>query len=176
MILPLNKTVVGYTSDSDSFRHIDINTQLEIPTGNHVGAFGYVRKNHTHEGIDLYGYENDLVFSMFDGTIVKTGWFTGEPSGSPWWMDTQFVMIETEHGIINYGEMALEGSRTVGDSVSAGDMIGRLKPVLKTDKGRPTTMLHMELYDRIIEPVEWNVGEPKPDGLLDPTVLFALSE
>jgi hypothetical protein len=145
--------------------------------GNHPGAFGVVRKNHIHEGIDLYCEPGTPVKAIEDGTVVGIYNFTGERAGSPWWNDTCCVMIEGASGVINYGELdddidiILPG---VGAQVKCGDVIGHVKTVLKHDKGLPMTMLHLERYvTGTKEPIkEWTLGTPQPKQLLNPTILI----
>jgi len=58
-----------------------------------------------------------------------------------------------------------------GAPVKYGGRIGRVKRVLKKDKGKPMAMLHLELYEPGYkgDPVGWLLGKRKPRGLLDPT-------
>ena len=145
--------------------------------GEHPGAFGKVRKNHIHEGIDLYCEPRTPVRAIEDGTIVGIYNFTGERAGSPWWNDTCCVMIEGASGVINYGELddsADINSVKVGDKVKCRDVIGHVKTVLKHDKGLPMTMLHLERYiTGTKEPIkEWTLGTPQPKQLLNPTILI----
>lgn len=64
-----NYKLVGYTSDDYSFNKLN-QFEVEIPIGNHPDSFGYKRKCHTHEGIDLYCQDNDEVISLTDGKII----------------------------------------------------------------------------------------------------------
>ena len=64
-----NYKLVGYTSDDYSFKKLNP-FEVQIPIGNHPGSFGYKRKCHTHEGIDLYCQDNDEVISLTDGKII----------------------------------------------------------------------------------------------------------
>ena len=59
-LFPLDMDVIGPTSDSMSFQKIDIHTDVEIPTEQHVGAFGVQRKHHVHNGVDLYCEPHEL--------------------------------------------------------------------------------------------------------------------
>lgn len=142
---------------------------LGLPTDQHPGSFGYVRTHHQHEGVDLYAPEGTPVFAVEAGKIVSILDFTGEKVGSPWWNDTQSVMIEGASGVVNLGELIALSSLKVGQYVQAGDLIGYLTPVLKKFKGRPQTMLHLELYQHgQREAMEWTQKE-KPKTLLNPT-------
>jgi murein DD-endopeptidase MepM/ murein hydrolase activator NlpD len=137
-----------------------------------LGQFGAVRKNHTHEGIDLYGENKDPVFAAEDGVVVGIEWFTGEkaPTPSPWWNNTQGILVEGESGVIVYGEILISEGIEIGSKIKRGQKIGELETVLLKDKGRPMTMLHLELYEKGTRKTgEWDHGLPKPEGLLDPT-------
>lgn len=164
---PLKKEF--YESKEEVFLD-DYSKKTTIPILPHKGAFGAERKWHMHEGIDLYTNPNDEVFSMEDGEIVKIELFTGGLD-SPWWNETHCVMVSGKSGIINYGEITPQPNLKVGQKISAGDLIGQVKTVLKKNKGRPMTMLHLELLSSP-EFAEWKVGQKKPDFLLDPTILL----
>lgn len=173
-VFPLPKRVVRITSDSESFRDVDYTTETEIPVLPHVGAFACRRKYHTHEGVDLYCPEGTPVYAIEDGVVVAIEDFTGPKAGSPWWNDTRAVMVEGESGVINYGEILEAPGIVVGKAVKAGDLIGFVKTVLRKDKGRPMSMLHLELYAHgIRQSFAWEPPDrPKPDWLLDPTPLL----
>ena len=49
---PIDLKYVGLTEDSDSFKNIDITKEVQLPIGNHCGAFGVERKHDVHAGID----------------------------------------------------------------------------------------------------------------------------
>jgi hypothetical protein len=56
--------------------------------------------------------------------------------------------------------------------LTAGQKLGAIKRVLRRDKGRPVSMLHLELY-RACTPEQhwspvWNLNDPIPTGLIDP--------
>ena len=162
------------TSDSNSFMTMKEN-ETGLPISPHVGAFGVKRRNHIHEGIDLYCPEGTLVKSVNDGIVVGIVGFTGEAVKSPWWEDTQAVLVKSDDGVIVYGEI-LPVYLHLRQKLKQGDVVGLVKRVLKKDKGRPMSMLHLELYKE--RPggslghhplVEWCVDELQPDNLLDPT-------
>jgi murein DD-endopeptidase MepM/ murein hydrolase activator NlpD len=137
-----------------------------------LGSFGYVRKFHTHEGIDLYGEQNESVFAVEDGIVVGIEWFTGEYTNpkTDWWNNTQGLLVEGESGVVVYGEILINKDIKIGNQINRGQKVGELETVLKKDKGRPMTMLHLELYEKGIKKTgEWDHGNPKPEGLLDPT-------
>lgn len=55
---------------------------------------------------------------------------------------------------------------TVGSEVPTGALVGTIATVLAKDKGRPTTMLHLELYQRGTRAfAEWAVDAAAPDGV-----------
>ena len=138
-----------------------------------VGQYGAVRKFDIHTGVDLYCEEDTPVIALETGTIVAIEDYTGSKAESPWWNDTQALLVESDSGVICYGEIEIHKHLKVGDTVSKGSVIGVVKRVLKKDKGRPTTMLHFELYTHgTTESVIWYLDKPKPENLLDPTDLL----
>jgi hypothetical protein len=146
----------------------------QIPQGDHPGAFAYKRKHHIHEGVDLYAPPTGLVHAISDGTIIAVYQFTGEQVGMPWWEDTYAMAIADHAGIWVYGEIQQPHAYKVGDSVRQGHYIAQLKQVLKVDKGRPMTMLHLERWKPYTAPHTflWQLDQPQPDFLLDPTPLL----
>lgn len=151
-------------------------THTEIPLRPHPGSFGYIRKNHIHEGVDLYCEPNDPVYAIEAGVVVNIFDFTGEKANppTPWWENTQGVVIQGENYTYNYGEILASSGLKIGDTVAEGQEIGVVKTVLKKNKGRPQTMLHLELYDKsIVRAIDsWELNTPHPLGLLDPTPLL----
>lgn len=153
------------TADSWSFQNCPSNIG-EIPVGSHVGAFAVQRKNHTHEGIDFYAPEGTAVFAVEHGIVVVVEPFTGPLAGSPWWCDTQCVLVEGVSGVVVYGEIAARV--VVGEEVQPGCLIGTVARVLPKNKGRPQDMLHLELHTHGTRSCsEWLHQRPKT--LLDPT-------
>ena len=141
-----------------------------LPMGNHPGAFGVQRTHHIHEGIDLYVPYQTPVQAVCDGVIRRIEWFTGEKAQSPWWRDTQAILIEDQHGGFNYGEITVNACWKVGQHVKQGDILGWVIPVLRHQKQRPIHMLHLERYLRgSNESVSWPIAQPQPSYLLDPT-------
>lgn len=148
-----------------------------IPTGDHPGAFGAIRKHDVHTGVDLYFKEDDdLSVRPFEaGTIVSMGYFTGAILNMPWWNDTHYVTILGKSGFILYGEINLSHKIRIGKWVDTDDLLGYIKPVLPQNKVRPDIphhsnyMLHVELYKEWRGWVVWELGQPKPEQLLDPT-------
>ncbi|MBI1328020.1 MAG: peptidoglycan DD-metalloendopeptidase family protein [Alphaproteobacteria bacterium] len=158
------------TEDSLSFKFMDAG-ETGLPTGNHhPGAYGYVRAKHTHEGIDLYCPDGTPVEAVEDGVVVAILDFTGPAAGSPWWRDTKAVMVEGKTGVVLYGEITPAANLTIGSAVKSGDRLGEVTQVLTKDKGRPMSMLHLELHEHgTSDAYEWKVGEDKPESLRDPT-------
>jgi murein DD-endopeptidase MepM/ murein hydrolase activator NlpD len=136
------------------------------------GKFGAVRKYDIHTGIDLYCEEHSKVFAIESGIVVNICNFTGEKAGSPWWENTQAVLIEGQSGVVLYGEVSTD--LNIGDKVKEGQIIGEVLRVLKKDKGLPMTMLHLELYKRGYrgDGEIWNLNENKPEMLLNPDILL----
>jgi len=146
-----------------------------IPIGDrHPGAFGFRRRKHVHEGVDLYCAENMVVHAMESGRVVAVIPFTGtiaEPP-SPWWNDTWAVLIEGVSGVVVYGE--IDGVRvSTGDVVEAGRPVGAVRRVMTKDNGRPLDMLHVELHQHgTRDAYEWKLEGERPSSLLDPTEML----
>jgi GNAT superfamily N-acetyltransferase len=137
------------------------------------GMFGAKRKYDFHTGLDLYCVEGTEVFALEDGEVKKVQPFTGVNAESDWWENTDYIGVLSESGYIVYGE--IESLVAEGQHVKEGDLIGKVKRVLKKDKGRPTCMLHLELYSQYVdEPVIWFENQSRPKFLKDPTSLFNL--
>lgn len=174
---PLNKEKVTITNDSNSYVGKDYTKETEIPIESHCGAFGVIRKFHTHEGIDLYCKTGDGVYAIENGEVILIEDFTGEKANPPsiWWNNTKAIHIKGESGIIVYGEvLEIEGLKE-GDIIRQGDLIAKVTPVLKKDKGRPMEMLHLELYDiRYGNQMAycWDKGLEKHEFLKNPTELI----
>lgn len=143
------------------------------------GTFGYARSTDIHTGVDLYCNPGTQVVAMEPGVVIAIEPFTGAKADSPWWNDTDSVMVQGASGrVICYGEISSDHvSVQVGQAVAAGDEIGVLHvPVLRKFKGRPTVMLHLEMYEGPSEAVWWPTGTPKPALLMDPTPLLDMFE
>jgi hypothetical protein len=148
--------------------------EIGLPLTPHPGAFAAQRRHHQHEGVDLYGSEDEPVYAMTDGVVVSVYKFTGESVGMPWWNETSAVAIEDDTGIWVYGELEPAEHLVPGYQLHQGQYVGCLRPVLKNDKGRPTTMLHLERWTKGSKPFtrNWLLGEPQPTDMLDPTPLL----
>jgi hypothetical protein len=110
---------------------------------------------------------------MEAGKVVAIEDFTGAAAGSPWWLDTKSVLVEGESGVVCYGEITPESDLRVGDSVVRGQQLGAVKMVLRKDKGRPRSMLHLELHrPGTTRTSPWMHGDPRPATLLDATELL----
>lgn len=158
--------------ESEGFLHHPQGT-TGVPVGDaHPGAFGFVRRNHVHEGVDLYVPIDTPVTTVEAGVVVAVIAFTGpsaEPP-SPWWHDTQAVLVEGESGVVVYGEVIAAKGVEVGTRIEAGGLVGRVTPVLKKEKGRPMTMLHLELHTHgVRDAFEWTEEGGRPESLRDPT-------
>lgn len=146
-----------------------------IPVGLHPGAFA-ARRHDIHTGVDLYCREGEVVLSVEDGIVVNVEPFTGPAAGSPWWNDTQAVLVEGASGVVGYGEVVPLPGLEVGCRVQRGEPIGRVAVVLKEGKerldipGHSRAMLHLELYrPGTRQSVAWGLDEGRPADLLDPT-------
>lgn len=189
---PIPEFKLVATADPESYRTMPWWPQMTtgVPRYNvhrdpllqHPGAFGTARKHDVHTGVDLYVPEHSWVHAVETGKIVRAGAFTGTRSmpPTPWWNDTSYLMVEGESGVVCYGEIHCswldsqlreQPDGFYGDTIEVGETIGMIFPVLKEDKGRPRSMLHLELYEHGYrgEPVDWALGAPRPAGLLDPT-------
>jgi phosphopantothenoylcysteine decarboxylase len=172
----------------DSLRwEFPLNECNGIPVGNHPGAFGFNRKQSHHTGVDLYvpmpvggnviGGHNGYVKAMENGDVVCVERFTGPQDATPWWNNTDCMVVRGRHTIC-YGEIDPYFGR--GQRVKQGQIIGEVIPVLPEGKERPDipghsrTMLHIELYtsDRNMASTSWGLDQPIHDYLLDPTPLL----
>lgn len=143
-----------------------------VPVPPHPGAFGAVRKHDIHTGVDLYAPEKAPVRAVEDGIVVAVLPFTGPEAESPWWLPTLAVLVSGRSGMVLYGEV-----RPIvrpGERIERGEQLGTVTRVLAT-KARPElpghlpSMLHLELYEKVMDPVWWRLGQPRPKGLQDPT-------
>lgn len=171
-MFPLKKRKV-YFNDSTEIATV-LSDVAEIPVGDHLGAFGVQRKNHIHEGVDIYCQQGDEVFAMECGEIVKIIPFTGQIAGSPWWNNTYCVVVKHKNFYANYGEIIPLDDLFVGQKLKEGNLIGYVTPVLKEDKGRPMSMLHLEMYKSETSLIDvptksWDLDQARPNGLLNPT-------
>lgn len=160
--------------DSTKFlpEKMDLEYDCMIPIHGHPGGFATARKNHIHEGVDLYANNGDRVYAMVTGKVVAViEHFTGPGCGMPWWNQTSALAIEDEKGVWIYGEIAVGVDIKVGQTITKGTDIGSVKQVLKEDKGRPMSMLHLERYTvGTTESVGiWELNAERPTNLLDPT-------
>jgi ubiquinone/menaquinone biosynthesis C-methylase UbiE len=121
----------------------------------------------THTGVDLYCDLGTEVFAVEGGKVVSVERFTGDAAGSPWWLETWAVLVEGASGVVVYGELE-KPSVAEGDHVVAGARVGKVARVLIKDKGRPMSMLHLELYAAGTTRTKWWRYE-RPADLVDPT-------
>lgn len=157
------------SGDSLSFKTMPAHaTALPLPP--HPGAFGAQRRHHTHEGVDMYCASGTPVAAVEDGIVVAVIAFTGPKAGSDWWHDTDAVLVEGASGVVLYGEITAAAGIALGAEVKRGARIGNVVTVLKEDKGRPLSMLHLELHAAgTREAYEWTEKTGRPESLRDPT-------
>jgi hypothetical protein len=149
--------------------------KYQIPIDQELGAFGVTRKHDVHTGVDLYCEEGTEVVAMECGVVISIEFFTGPSVNMPWWNDTKAIGVMGASGIINYGEVIPFSYLEVGDTVSEGDLLGWVTPVLKIDKGKvpSTSMLHVELYSSYDGNwCLWPVDAEQPENLLNPTEML----
>ena len=143
------------------------------------GRFGYRRRHDVHTGYDIYAPDGEPVYAIEDGIVTDVSHFTGEfttPVPMPWWENTMAIAIEGASGVILYGEI-YEPTLKVGDKVTEGQEIARIKRVLKKDKGLPMSMLHIELYEHGYRGdwTVWNLDGEQPKSLRNiETILLPL--
>jgi hypothetical protein len=129
-----------------------LHTCKGIPINQHPGAFGVQRKHERHTGVDLYCKNRDEVFALEDGIVVGIEKFTGEHDNSPWWNNTECILIAGGTGVICYGEITPYYRLEIGSKVFSSKIIGNVFQVLKDGKersdipGHSLSMLHIELY------------------------------
>lgn len=171
-LFPLNMRVVGTTADSFSFQAIEGGLEVEIPTPDHCGGFGFVRKHHIHEGTDLYAPDGKPVYACEAGLVTHVGPFTGVEAGSPWWESTHSITVQECFGnrqTTLYGEVSPAPGVQAGTRLKKGQLLGYVKQVLRENKGRPMAMLHLERYEAgtLGTCNEWPLNHPRPRGLED---------
>ena len=155
------------TTDPLSFQRMP-RMATGLPLGAHPGAFGVQRKHHTHEGVDLYAPQGTPVSTVEPGEVVAVRLFTGPALGHEWWLPTYGVWVAGPSGVVLYGEVAPHVKP--GQKVAAGEILGVVTRVLKKDKGRPMSMLHLELrVPGNTDDIEWLDHANRPAALLDPT-------
>lgn len=155
-----------------------------LPIGDHPGCFGYRRKREVHSGIDLYCVSGTEVFSLLAGQVVYVGPYTGLSMGSPWWKDTDCVIVKSNGIHIVYGELRPEARLARGQRVEIGQFLGWVSSVTEarpTILGHTGSMLHLEYWrgqetkvvlDQALAPIVWPLCDFRPAGLVDPTVLI----
>ena len=139
---PIPRYTLIETTDSNSFLQFNPD-QTGLPLPPHCGSFGIQRTHDVHTGIDLYCDEHTQVFAVESGRVIDVGIFTGEKVESPWWNETFYVSVLGNTGVVVYGE--IKPCVNIGDIVDESSVIGTVMQVLKRDKGRPRSMLHLEL-------------------------------
>ena len=158
--------VLKKTQDSESFKKMPAG-ETGLPLAPHPGAFGVTRKYHRHEGIDIYVPECTPVTTVEEGKVLDVRPFTGEQAGLPWWKDTYAVFVEGESGVVVYGEIAPHVQK--GQFLMKNELLGVVIKVLKKDKGRPMSMLHLELRAHgCVDEIYWT-SDTRHVDLRDPT-------
>jgi len=149
---------------------LPLNVEATLPEAGQPGAFGTQRSHSIHTGVDLYAPEGTSAVAVENGVVVRVETFTGPEVGTPWWLPTQAILVEGASGVVCYGELKVEHLKE-GDPIERGMLLGDVTPVLPVDRGNGTSMLHLELYEKGYRgpTVTWEIGAPKPEGLLDPT-------
>lgn len=167
---PLELAPLKITEDSNSFLRINLEKQVEIPTKYHFGAFGAMRRFDRHRGVDLYAPAGSKVTAVQSGIVKDIRPWTGTKANCDWWNDTDAISIEGSDGLIVYGEISVNPELKIGDEIKTGDFLGTVLQVLKKDKGRPISMLHLELRKPgFLKNIDKEWGLALPAGLLDPT-------
>lgn len=149
------------------------------------GQFRSIRAEDVHTGVDLYCELGTDVVAVEAGVVVAIEWFTGQhvrtTTGEPasWWNDTRVILVKGASGIVAYGEVTPVEDITIGSCVRAEQTIAVVDTaVLRSFKGRPMVMLHIELYSDLVPDKRswspshtawWEKGTPCPAHLLDPT-------
>lgn len=153
---------------------LPLKCKIRIPKSTEPGSFGFVRHHFIHPGVDLYCNDGEPVYAIEDGIIANYGPFTGIGKNTPWWEDTDYICIKGDSGKLLYGSIVINKKLLSQTHVKEGDLLGHVKRVIKVDRGRPTTMLHMELYNNKYSGTGefWNFGQPRPYGLEDATVIL----
>jgi murein DD-endopeptidase MepM/ murein hydrolase activator NlpD len=174
MKFPLPQIAVP-SRDSMGFQALDLSRRTPLPLAPHPGAFGARRANHMHEGVDLYAPEGERVSAIEAGAVVAIIEFTGPLAGSEWWLPTRALMAQGSRGVWVYGEIEPRDGLRVGDLVAEGEFLGEVRRVLRNDKGRPTSMLHVELRADAsdLSAACWALGAEPPSRQLDPTPALA---
>jgi len=141
-----------------------------------VCSFGAVRTHDVHTGVDLFCELGQEIVAVEDGVVIHIEGFTGPNADdpSPWWNDTDAILVKGATGVVTYGEV--KSLVKVGERVKQGQVIAVVEaPVLRSFKGRPMVMLHLELMAPEATRTWWwkTDGEgnalPMPSDLRDPT-------
>lgn len=148
-----------------------------VPVDGHPGSFGVKRKHSHHTGLDLYTEDHAKVYAVESGRVVNVERFTGPQDNSPWWNDTDAILVEGPTGVICYGEVEPMEHVRRDAIIRRGQPFAFVKRVLKEGKerldipGHSTSMLHLELYPHGTKECSksWKLDQGKPDDLLDPT-------
>lgn len=158
----------------------------DVPRFGTSGSFWEDRGDCFHCGIDIYAPVDSEVFSIQSGMVIDLGVFT-DPDDNMYWNKTYYLIIKSPQNVVfKYAELS-ETLVQVGDSVSAGQLIGKIAQVINPEEANHTTpyyihelirnnytaMLHLETYIAPITEVRPYkggnyFGPSKPYSLLDP--------
>jgi murein DD-endopeptidase MepM/ murein hydrolase activator NlpD len=131
------------------------------------GRFAAKRSHDFHTGIDLYCELGQEIVAIEDGIVITIEPFTGGKANCAWWNDTQAILVHGESGVINYAEVT--PIVRAGDFVMAGQVIAVVDTaVLRSFKGRPMVMLHLELLAPEVRTSPWWIEGDKPESIWNP--------
>lgn len=163
------QTTICYTG-SDGRVHQEPGTPIATSSSCNARKFLAGRSNNRyHSGIDLYAETGSKVYATEPGTVVNAYHF---------YENVCCVIVQTDSGVvINYGEISCKanesdecghrkycGAMTVGQKVSAGDVIGTVG-----DLDCCHSMIHFETYKKGTTSNKRSYKGNFADELLDPT-------
>ena len=158
------------------FYHPPLLPMPDIPVCLHYGSYLAKRKFDTHTGVDLYTPVGSRVYAIENGEIVKIRYFTGPEAGCDHWNTTWAIDIEGYSGVICYGEIKPIRFLKEGQFVKKGQIIGRVLQVLKKDKGKAMSMLHLAIHHHGWQYLYKDQQDPEKEHFydlqLDPTLLL----
>lgn len=131
--------------------HWPVGNFSPVPIPPSKGSFAFQRRYHRHEGVDLYTPFHTPVYAVESGKVVGIEVLTGPDANppSPWWHSTGGLLVEGDSGVVLYGELSIGHLNilwTPGASIDEGVLVGYTERVVREENGRPSCMLHLELY------------------------------